>query len=84
LRFETISTGRITPKYRTVREEWKNVRTAEQNTACMTRARDYYNDLKNEIKIVQTISKDINMNFGLEKCARICSRRGKVQSKMHI
>jgi hypothetical protein len=23
------------------------------------------NDLKNEIKIVQTISKDINMNFGL-------------------
>jgi len=30
------------------------------------------NDLKNEIKIVQTISKDINMNFSLEKCARIC------------
>ena len=25
-----------------------------------------------EIKIVQTISKDINMNFSLEKCARIC------------
>ena len=24
------------------------------------------NDLKNEIKIVQTISKDINMNFGLK------------------
>ena len=38
------------------------------------------NDLKNEIKLVQTISKDINMNFGLEKCARI----GRVQSKMHI
>jgi len=33
------------------------------------------NDLKNEIKIVQTISKDINMNFGLEKCARICPKR---------
>ena len=30
------------------------------------------NDLKSEIKIMQTISKDINMNFGLEKCARIC------------
>ena len=30
------------------------------------------NDLKNEIKIIQSISKDINMNFGLEKCARIC------------
>jgi len=41
-------------------------------------------DLENEIKIVQTISKDINMNFGLEKCARICLKRGRVQSKMHI
>jgi len=41
------------------------------------------NDLKNEIKIAQTISKDINMNFGLEKCARICLKRGRVQSKMH-
>jgi hypothetical protein len=30
------------------------------------------NDLKNEIKTVQTISKDIKMNFGLEKCARTC------------
>jgi len=35
-------------------------------------------------KMVQTISKDINMNFGLEKCARICLKRGRVQSKMHI
>ena len=42
------------------------------------------NDLKNEIKIVQTISKDINLNFGLEKCARICLKRGTVQSKMHM
>jgi hypothetical protein len=42
------------------------------------------NDLKNEIKIVQTISKDINMNFGLEKCPRICLKRGRVQSNMHI
>jgi len=42
------------------------------------------NDLKNEIKIVQTINKDINMNFGLEKCARVCLKRGRVQSKMHI
>jgi len=41
------------------------------------------NGLKNEIKIVQTISKDINMNFGLEKNARICLKRGSVQSKMH-
>ena len=50
----------------------------------MTRARDCYDDLKNEIKIVHTTSKDINMNFGLEKCARIFSKRSKVQSKMHI
>jgi len=42
------------------------------------------NDLKNEIKIVQTISEDVNMNFGLEKCARICLKRGRVQSIMHI
>jgi hypothetical protein len=42
------------------------------------------NDLKNEIKIVQTISKDINMNFDLEKCATICLKRGRVQSKLHI
>jgi hypothetical protein len=42
------------------------------------------NDLKNEIKIVNTISRDLNMNFGLEKCARICLKRGRIQSKMHI
>ena len=41
------------------------------------------NDLKNEMKIVHTISQDINMNFGLEKCARICLKRGSVQSEMH-
>ena len=33
---------------------------------------------------MQTISKDINMNFGLEKCARICLKRGRVQSNVHI
>jgi len=33
---------------------------------------------------VQTISKDMNMNFGLEKCARICLKRGSVQRKMHV
>ena len=41
-------------------------------------------DLKYEIKIVQTISKDINMNLGLEECARVCLKRGRVQSKIHI
>ena len=33
---------------------------------------------------MQTISKDINMSFGLEKCARICLKRCSVQSKIHI
>ena len=42
------------------------------------------NDLKNGIKIVHTINKDLIMNFGLEKCARICLKRGRVQSKMDI
>jgi len=40
--------------------------------------------LKNEIKIVQTISKDMNINFGLEKCARICFKRGSVKSKLNV
>ena len=42
------------------------------------------NELKNEMKIVQTLNKDMNMNFVLEKCARICLKRGSVQSKMHV
>ena len=42
------------------------------------------NDLENEMKIVQTISNDINMKFGLEKCSRKCLKRGSVQSKMHV
>jgi len=42
------------------------------------------NDVKNGMKIVQAISKNMNMNFGLEKCARICLKRGSVQNKMHI
>jgi hypothetical protein len=29
------------------------------------------NDLKKEIKIVQTIRRETNMNLGSEKCARI-------------
>jgi len=42
------------------------------------------NDLKNEMEIVQTISKNINMNFGLEKCARISLERDSVQSKVYV
>ena len=26
----------------------------------------------------------MNMNFGLEKCAKICLKRGSVQSKLHV
>jgi hypothetical protein len=32
-------------------------------------------DLENETKIVKAISKDINMNFGSEKCAKICLKK---------
>jgi len=42
------------------------------------------NDLENEMKIVQTISRNINMKFGLEKCARICLKRGSIQNRMHV
>jgi len=41
-------------------------------------------DLENETKIVEAINEDINMNFGLEKCAIICLKKGRVQSKIHI
>ena len=42
------------------------------------------NNNNNDIKILKAISTDINMNFGLEKCARICLNKGRVQSKMYI
>jgi len=41
-------------------------------------------DLANEIKIVNAISKDINMNFGLEKHAKICLNIGWVQNSIYI
>ena len=41
------------------------------------------NDLKNEMKTLQTINIDINMNFGLEKRGRIYLKRLSFQSKMH-
>jgi len=42
------------------------------------------NNMNSEMKIVQTISKHLNINFGLEKCARICLKRGSVKNKMLI
>jgi hypothetical protein len=41
-------------------------------------------DLETEIKIEEAISIDINMNFGVEKCARTCLNKGTVQSKKYI
>jgi hypothetical protein len=41
-------------------------------------------DLENEIKIVNAISKDIYMNFGLEKCAKICLKKGMAQRKTYV
>jgi len=40
-------------------------------------------DLENEIKMT-AISKDVNMNFGLEKCAKICLQLGRVQRKTYV
>jgi hypothetical protein len=37
-----------------------------------------------EINIVKTISNDIKMEYGLEKCARISLERGKVHRKQNI
>jgi len=41
-------------------------------------------DLKNEMEIVQIISKVVHMNFVLEIFPRICLKRGSVQRKMHV
>jgi len=38
-------------------------------------------DLEHEIKIVQTISNIINMNFRLQKCTKICLKRSRGQHK---
>jgi hypothetical protein len=35
-------------------------------------------ELANEIQIVKTISNDIKMKFGLERCTKICLASGKV------
>jgi hypothetical protein len=41
-------------------------------------------ELRNEIKIVKTFSKDIKMKFGSEKCARISLKNGTVYRKQHM
>jgi hypothetical protein len=40
-------------------------------------------DLENEIKIMKAINKNVNMNFGLEKCAKICLKLRRVQRKTY-
>ena len=39
-------------------------------------------DLEKELTIVRAISKDIHMNFGLDKYARICLKGCRDQSKI--
>jgi len=41
-------------------------------------------DLENEIQIMKAISKDVNMNFGLEKYEKICLKLGRVQRKTYV
>jgi hypothetical protein len=41
-------------------------------------------ELTNEIQIVRTLSNDIKMKFGWEKCARICLKSGKLYRKQYI
>jgi len=36
------------------------------------------------MRIVKAISKDNDTNFGLEKCARICLKKGRAKSKTYI
>jgi hypothetical protein len=38
-------------------------------------------DLGNEIKTAKAISKDVNMNFGLQNCVKICFKKGREHSK---
>jgi len=40
--------------------------------------------LENELKIVKAISKDTDINCGLETCAKIYLKRGTVQSKTYV
>ena len=35
-----------------------------------------------KLKIVKALNKDINMNFGLGKCARMCLTKGRVQGRI--
>jgi hypothetical protein len=41
-------------------------------------------ELKNEIQILKTLINDIKMKFGLEKCARICLKHGKIYRKQQM
>ena len=38
-------------------------------------------DLENETEIVKAISRVINMNCGIDKCAKVCLKKGRVQNK---
>ena len=41
-------------------------------------------ELQKQIQTVTTFSNDINMEFGLEKCAKITFKRGKLTHLQHL
>ena len=41
-------------------------------------------ELQNQIQTVKTFSDDINMEFGLEKCAKITFKRGKLTHSLNL
>jgi hypothetical protein len=41
-------------------------------------------ELTDEIQIVKTLSNDIKLKFGWEKCARICLKSGNIYRKQHV
>jgi hypothetical protein len=63
------------------REENKSLDVYVDDLKQLGRSED---NLDSEIKIVNSISRDMNMCFGLEICPRICLKKGRVQSKMYI
>jgi hypothetical protein len=56
------------------------ITTKTTTTKLLGRSED---DLENELKIVKAISKDTDMNCGLETCAKICLKKGTVHSKTY-
>jgi hypothetical protein len=41
-------------------------------------------DLENEIKFMETVSNNINITFGLEKCAKMFLKKGGIWRTLYI